>query len=219
MPDDENSEDQFDEIEILKIAREEAHRTIDKQVDTLDDIDNKAAQILRLNLLLLSIILTGFSIIASDDGLNSMTADGGVVNLFLICGIISIIASTTVAAFTYTVSNKKSGMSGRDIADILESDYSPEKDLKDIVEGYSVWMQMNFKMNTINAPLGTTVLLLLIYGIILLTVGVYHAFINQVAWYVTLAVLVVLGLITWRSGIISQIKRYNKYRDFDPAKD
>lgn len=204
---------------ILEIAREEAHRTIDKQFETLDDIDNKAAKILRLNLLLLSIILTGFSVIAADNGTDSMMTGPGIPNQYLILGILSIIASTSVAAFTYTASNKKGGMSGRDIADLLDSDYSAETDLKDIVEGYSFWMQMNFRTNTVNAPLVTGVLLLLIYGIILVAVGVYHAFVHPAGITMTIAVMVVISLITWRSGIANQIQRYLRYRNFTPGKD
>ena len=127
MP-DEDTEAGIDRAELLEITREEAHRTIDKQIETLEDIDEKASQILRLNLLLLSIVLTGFSIIAADNGVASVTNESAIVNPYLVIGILSIILSTTVAAFTYTASNKKSGMSGRDIASVLEGEYSPEQD-------------------------------------------------------------------------------------------
>ena len=79
-------------------------------------------------------------------------------------------------------------------------------------------MQMNFKTNTVNAPLVTLVLLLLIYGVILITVGVYHAFIESVGFPLAGVVLVLL-VITWRTGIVNQTKRYWRYRNFDPATD
>ena len=58
----------FGTVELLQLAREEGQRTIDYQIEAFDDIDDKAARILRLNLLVLSILLTGLSIIVTDDG-------------------------------------------------------------------------------------------------------------------------------------------------------
>lgn len=62
---DDSSDGGDSEFDILTIAREEAHRTVDHQLSTLNDIDTKAAKILRLNLLLLSIVLTGLSVVGT----------------------------------------------------------------------------------------------------------------------------------------------------------
>ncbi len=206
------------DAELLSIAREEAHRTIDHQIDTLDDIDDKAARILRLNLLLIGILLTGFSIAATDNGFGDAIGDlRSVINWYLLCGLLAILASTALAAFTYTTSSKRGGMSGRDIANLLTNDHTPEQNLRGILEGYSIWMQYNYKMNTKNAPLGTGILILLFYGLVLVSVGVYHGIVDETGTITALTVLSILAVFTWKSGVYNQLKRYWRYRKFDPT--
>lgn len=212
----------FSEVELLKIAREEAHRTIDHQVDTLNDIDEKAARILRLNLLLLSIILAGLSIAAGEFATNGNLTDGAVTDLwnsYTTLGLISLLASTAMAALTYTASSMRAGMSGRDIEALVDNDATAEQNLQGIVESYSRWMQYNFKINSKNAPLGTLTLLLLIYSIVLLSMGIYHGIINEIHALHLIVIIAILCLITWRTGIIGQLRRYKKYRTFDPSKE
>lgn len=217
---DSESNESLSELELFQIAREEAHRTVDHQIRTLDDIDDKAAKILRLNLILIGVLLTGFSIAASEDGFaQSIGALDSILNWYLLGGLFAIIGSTALAAFTYTTSNKIGGMSGRDIDQLLSDDHTPEQNLKGIVEGYAVWMQANFKANTKHAPLGTGILILLIYGIVLLTVGVYHGVVDETGKITFLAVIGVLAVFTWKSGVISQTRRYWRYKDFDPTED
>ena len=155
---------QFDTIDLLQLAREEGQRTINKQIDTFDDIDDKAARILRLNLLVLSILLTGFSVIATGNGMVDSGAVNNLENSYVFGGVFAILVSTILAAFTYTGSNYRSGMSGRDLENkILNADVQPIDALYDTAEGYSRWAQHNFKVNTRLVPLSTAMLLTLIY--------------------------------------------------------
>ena len=62
-------------------------------------------------------------------------------------------------------------------------------------------------------------LLTLIYGLVLLTAGVFHAFIAVVGVTVSLLLGCVLLFITWRSRFHRQLGRYWKYRDIEPGKD
>jgi hypothetical protein len=59
-------------VNIVEISRQEAQRTLDNQFRMLSDIDDKAARLLRINLILLGIILTGISI-AADSSTGSGT--------------------------------------------------------------------------------------------------------------------------------------------------
>jgi hypothetical protein len=218
--DSDNSPEEITEIELLEITREEAHRTIDSQIDNLDDIDTKAAKILRVNLVFIGILLTGVSIIASNNGSNSIvTGASDVLNVYVILGGVCILISTILAAFTYTATSLRSGMSGRDIENLLENDYSPEENYRGIVESYSVWLQYNFKVNTCNAPLGTSILLFLIYSIILISTAVFNAFVHEMGISGNILLFLLFILITWRSGFKGQIERYWQYRDFTPGKD
>ena len=211
---------EFDTLDLLQVAREEGQRTVDRQIDTFDDIDDKAARILRLNLLVLSVLLTGFSIIATENGM----ADSGVAteleNPYVFAGVLAILASTVLAAYTYTGSNYRSGMSGRDLEQqILNAEIQPIDALYDTVEGYAEWAQHNFRVNTRLAPVSTAMLLTLIYGLVLLTAGVFHAFIAVVGVAVSLVLGGLLLFITWRSRFHRQLGRYWKYRDIEPGKD
>lgn len=213
---EEPTTDELTELELLELARAEAHRTIDHQVSTVDDIDDKAARVLRVNLILLGIVLTGVSIIASEAGVGAVDT---IVNWYVLGGVGAIVASTILAAFTYTASEKRSGISGRGLAELLENDHPPDRNLRGLVESYSLWMQINFKANTRLAPLGTGLLVLLIYGIVLLTIGVYHATLRETGLPTAVGALALLGVFTWRSGIGGQCRRYWRYRDFDPTED
>lgn len=210
----------FDTLDLLTLAREEGQRTIDNQIETFNDIDDKAARILRMNLLVLSILLTGFSIVATDGNLVDSGLARELENWYVFAGVVSILVSTILAAFTYTGSNYRSGMSGRDLENkILNADIQPIDALYDTAEGYSEWAQHNFKVNTRLAPTSTAMLLTLIYGLILLTAGVFHAFIAELGMRVALAIGIILLVITFRTRFHQQIKRYWKYRDFEPGKD
>jgi len=220
MESDDSENEGLSEVELLKIAREEAHRTVDNQINTLDGIDEKAAKILRVNLVLIGVVLTGVSVTATNQGLGEAVGSlQALLNWYFVAGVAAIIASTSLAAFTYTATTKRAGMSGRDIDNLLSNEYTPKQNLEGIVESYSTWMEYNFKTNTKTAPLGTGILVLLIYGLVLLSVGVYHGVIGQIGIAGNILIVAVLGLFTAFSDIISQLKRYWKYKDFDPTED
>lgn len=207
--------DKIDDIQLLRIAREEAHRTVDHQVATLNDIDTKAAKILRPNLILLGIVLTGVSLVSN--GTPTLSAEtsatvGNLENFFIGVGFSSLLVSTAIAALTYTASSVRKGMSGRDLRQLLRNDYQNEQNLAGIVDSYADWMQYNFRVNTRNAPLGTLTLLFLVYAIVFLSTGVYHTFVAPVTAVPTTALTVLLALFSWRTGIIRQIRRYWRYR-------
>lgn len=204
---------EFDTVDLLELAREEGHRTIDKQIQTFDDIDDKAARTLRLNLVVLSILLTGFSVVASGEAFPNSVVTGELQNVFIYSGILSILLSTILAAFVYTGSNYRSGMSGRDMQRrILNDDIRPIDALYDTAEGYARWTQHNFSVNTRLAPLSTAMLLCLIYGLVLITAGVFNAFVADVELIESVAIVLALAIVTWRSGFYRQVRRYLRYR-------
>lgn len=214
MGDDEDSESGKSEIDLLSISREEAHRTIDKQVSTLNDIDTKAVKILRLNLLLLSIILTGFSIVGRTGKTQTMSAVASQFgNEYVVAGLISILLSTALAALTYTASSMREGPSGDDIDQLLYGDFTDRQKLYGLVSSYAEWTRMNFKTNTKNAPLGTATVAFLVYGIVSLATGVYGILSSGVPWWLTLGVVICLAIFTWQTGIYGQIQRYRRNRN------
>jgi hypothetical protein len=215
-----DGDDEITETELLRVGREEAHRTLDKQMERLDGIDTKAAKILRLNLVLIGILLTGVSIIASNGDSDQLVANSSeLLNIYTYFGIGSLLASTVLAALTYTSTNIRAGMSGRDIGKMISNDYSAKQNYRGMVESYSIWLQYNFKTNTRAAPLGTGTLLFLIYAIICISAGVFHAFIRDIGWAGGVLMIAIIAVVTWRSGIKGQLQRYWEYRDFEPGKE
>ena len=200
------------EIDDLQVAREEAHRTIDNQIRTLNDIDNKASRILRINLVVISIILTGLSIAANSrpEGADQPMIDSVLVDFlsgYTIGGIVFLILSTAIAAVTYTSSDLRGGMSGRDLRKLLDSDRTDRKNVEGVVESYSHWIDHNFRTNARNAPLGTLTLLLLIYAITSLSLGVKTALTGGVEWWL-LGVAILLNLLfTWYTRFHKQAQR------------
>ncbi|MFB6225313.1 MAG: hypothetical protein ABEI13_02550 [Candidatus Paceibacteria bacterium] len=216
MSDDDSEERDSTEINMLEITREEAHRTVDQQLQTLNDVDTKAIKILRLNLVLLSIILTGLSIVSS--GLRSDESVARILyiqlhNIYTFTGLLSIIVSTSLAALTYTTSSMRSGLSGKDISSILYNNNSDKENLYGIVGSYSEWIQQNFRTNTRNAPLGTATIIFLVYGIVLLAVGVYDTVTSGIMWYESALVIFSISIFTIQTKIINQINRYRKNRN------
>lgn len=217
---DDSSDGGDSEFDILTITREEAHRTVDQQLSTLNDIDTKAAKILRLNLLLLSIVLTGVSVVGTRSVDQSVsTTVSQYSNSFVVAGLVSILVSTVLAALTYTSSSMRGGPSGRDLHRLLYGDFTDRQKVYGLVESYSKWTQSNFRTNTRNAPLGTMTVSFLVYGIVFLAVGVYETVSSGVPWWLTLIVVVSLLVFTWRTGIYGQLRRYWRYRNLDVAED
>lgn len=213
---DDTDDEELSDIEMLKIAREEAHQTIEYQIDTLNNIDTKAAKILRLNFILIGAVLTGVSATATNQALTE--AIGGIqslLNIHFILGVLFILLSSLLAAVTYTSTTKAVGMSGNDIKNIVQNDHTSEENLEGIVKGYSTWMGYNFRKNVRNAPLGTSINLALISGLIFLSAGVYHGIVGSLGILGNTSILLVLGLFVYNSGIVSQVKRWKDHRGFE----
>lgn len=221
---DEPNWDSKRSIEFLKLAREEAHRTIDNQARTLGEIDQKAARLLRINLILLGIILTGLSI-AVNGGRASPEAGtqnsavvnaSDLLNLYTTAGLVLLFGSTIVAGLTYTASHLRIGMSGPNLMDALWNDYSDKENLEGMIESYSRWIRQNYRTNALNAPLGTLTILLLIYAMGGLGLGVVEAINGRTPLWLLIAVLLVLAVVTYLAGIIGQFKRYFRLRCKSP---
>jgi len=202
------------DIDIAKIAREEAHRTIDSQIQTLDDIDSKAARLLRLNLILLGIVLTGLSLAApAESGTNVPIAYADLANRYNVAGVILLLFSTGVAAVTYTASSLQAGAGPEDLKQMINNDYSDRENLEGLVESYAEWIQYNYTVNAKNAPLGTLTLLLLILAMVAFSLGVKNAISGTVEWWLLLIVGLLLAAVIWFTGFIGQIMRWYRVRD------
>lgn len=198
-----------DDVDIVKISREEAHRVIDNQVQTLNDIDDKAARLLRINLVLLGIILTGISLaVDTGAGSESLQEVSDLYNKYTIGGVVMLLLSTGVAAVTYTSSSLQAGVSANDLRMFLDNDFDDRANLEGLVEGYSEWIEYNYEVNAKNAPLGTLTLLLLIFAMTSLSLGVYRAIAGGPNEVMLAALALLSVVVIYFTGFVGQIRRY-----------
>jgi hypothetical protein len=195
-------------INIVEISRQEAQRTLDNQFRTLSDIDDKAARILRINLILLGIVLTGISIATdSGSGAGSNQILPELANQYTVSGVTLLVLSTAVAAITYTSSDFRGGMGGSDLRSILDNEYSDRDNLEGLVESYSRWIDHNYRTNLRNAPLGTLTLLLLVYALAALALGTRQA-LGTVRPRLLGGTFIALVTVTWSTRFHRQLSRY-----------
>lgn len=202
--DSEESPDDVD-LELLRELRNEARETVDQQIDTSDDIDTKASRILRLNVLLISALLTVVSLSVRADFLSA----NDVLNPYSAIGIACLIFSTGFAGLTYTASDLEVGIAYQEVRELLDSDASLRNYREELVYGYANWMEFNDKTNIRNAPLITTTILFVIYAVSFLTIGVAEAVTDSgFPPIVLLGTVAMLLILTYFSGIVEQSRRW-----------
>jgi len=205
------------EFDLDLVALEEARRTIDKQNEVLNNIDDKAARILRMNLVIIGLLLTGASV-AVRTGSESQTVSNllpEITNIYTELGILSLLLSTALAGLTYTASALRIGLTGDSLRQIVFEGNAPDrKRLRGLTNSYASWIEQNYETNAYNAPLATGMLLLLVYAVSLLALGGIET-LRPVRWYEAGGIAVLLAVFTYLTGIKNQIQRYLRLRGKD----
>lgn len=190
--------------EIIQGTREEARRTLQKQLQTLDDIDNKAIRILRVNLIIISIILTVVSTSATTELVDFTT----LVNLYTGIGVLFLLSSTAFAALTYTGSDMMAGLAANEVRNILQSNYDVDEYQEELLYGYANWIDFNYETNVRNLPLITLTNLFIIWGMTFFALGVANGLFTNLSPAYGWIALAILIIFTYVSGIIGQSKRW-----------
>jgi hypothetical protein len=201
--------------ELLAELRSEARETVDGQQATLDDIDSKASKILRLNVLLISVIVSALSIVAQVGGsvATASAGDGGptllldqFLNPYTKLGVGFLILSTAVAALTYTASELDVGVSSSNLTNLIRADFSTEERRELLLKNYIVRINFNRSTNVRSIPLISATILSVVSGILFLTLGTYDAILGAVPLWLSGFALVFLGVIVWVSGLVTQTR-------------
>lgn len=203
MRDDEPSETPA----ALQMTREEARATLEQQLATLDDIDTKAAKILRLNVVVAGALLTVVSItVDAEVGLSPL------YNRYTLAGAASLLGSTVFAALTYTVSDTSIGLSDSDVRAVVAAGPDKRAFTESLLDGYADWIAFNYRANVANTPLITLTLLLLIYAVTGFGLGVLSVVLGAVHPVLDLAVVAMLVTVTYATKIHEQIRRWWRVR-------
>jgi hypothetical protein len=163
-------------------------------------------KILRVNVILIGLALTAVTFVANSPDTAGRLTD--LINGYSIAGVALLLLSTALAALTYSASTFRGGMSGDDVRRLVEMDeYTDRQVLEGIVLSYANWIEFNDSTNLQNTVYITTTVLTLVYALVALALGVVAATGVTIPWYWSGVLLVGLGVYTYLSGIIGQIRR------------
>lgn len=132
------------DIESLRVTQTEAREVLNKQIEALDRLDAKAAETLRLNVVILGVLLTLISVFVS----NNSTPD---IDRFptaaIILGVVFTLFSIVAAFWTYTSTRKETGPDPGDIERLASHEYNEKRWLIILVRSCAQWIKKNNKMN------------------------------------------------------------------------
>ena len=156
--------------EPVPVAREELRTTFEDQVQRLREIDGKAIELLKANLLLIGLVVTAGSILIQTD-----IDVAAFVNPFTIAGGVLLLLSTGLAGVTYTSSNLRGGLD----ADAVEAAIADEGDgefQERLLRSYARWIDYNARMTAVNDILVTVTVLLVVVAFVYVLAGVVVGF-------------------------------------------
>ena len=184
----------------LELAREEAQRTLDAQLSTLDDIDAKALSAFRLNVALAGVLVSALSFAAASD---AATAEA-LLNPAVGVGVALFALSAAAAGLTYGVAGQQVGV-GPAALDAAATT-PPAEFRSSLVAGYADWIRYNRRTNVQKALLVTVALLGTVAGALALAVGALAAVTGSLLVPAVGACAVLVALVAL-AGLPDQIRR------------
>ncbi len=157
------------------VTREELRTTFDYQVARLQEIDTKAIEILKANLLLIGILVTGGSILVQTD-----LEIAAFLNPFTVAGGLLLLGSTGLAAVTYTASDIRGGLDAEAIEAVITAQSSSAADGFDdgddfderLIRSYAEWIDYNARVTAVNDLLATVTVVSVFVAFVYVIAGV-----------------------------------------------
>jgi len=184
----------------LRAAREEARATLDAQLAALDDADDKALAVFRLDVALVGVLVSALTFAVESD----VAAAAALVNPAIGAGIGLFALSAAGAGLTYVAVGQHVGVgpAGLDPADSR----SERAYLAALVEGYGEWIRANERATRRKALLVTLSILGTTAGTLALAVGAVLAFTGR--WLLpTAGALAVLTVFALLAGLPRALRR------------
>ncbi len=162
------------DIDFLRTAREEARSVLNHQIQTLNDIDNKAASTLRINMIFLGLLITAGGIVLRQTTIQDMNF---IIKIFLVISasftVISLILSIIFAIWTYTSSKFRAGPNDNDIQRLINEGYNEKTGTLLLLLSYGSWMEQNREVNNRDAKTLFRSHIFLAVGVVLSVVSVF----------------------------------------------
>ncbi|WP_339102796.1 hypothetical protein [Haloterrigena salinisoli] len=187
------------DAETVAVAREELQRTFDYQVERFQEIDAKAIEILKANLLLIGLVVTGGSIVFQTD-IHVMAF----VNLFTIAGGVLLLVSTGLAGVTYTASNLRGGidtdavevgLASARVAPEARAETAPFEER--LLRSYGRWIEYNARVTAVNDMFATITVLMVIAALVYVTAGITAGAVGPSTVVSVLSFLVLSAVLAW----------------------
>lgn len=132
------------DVESLRVTRDEAREALDHQIEALNDLDDKAAQTLRLNVLLLGVVLTVASVLVSS---KTTPTIGRMANGPVVAGVAVSAVSMVMSIWVYTSRSYRVGTGPSDLHASLSEKPPEEELLTALLYNYATWMERNSRSN------------------------------------------------------------------------
>jgi protein-S-isoprenylcysteine O-methyltransferase Ste14 len=163
------------DLDTRELTREELRTTFEYQVQRLREIDGKAIEILKANLLLIGLVVTGGSILVQTD-----FGIGPFLNPLTVFGSVLLLVSTGLAAVTYTASNLRGGLDAAAVETALERGRGADtgggngdEPFEDrLLRSYAQWIEYNARVTAVNDILVTITVLLVFVSFVYVAVGI-----------------------------------------------
>lgn len=186
----------------------EARETVEQQILALTDIDTKAIKILRVNVMVLGVLLSGLTFGA---GSNSVVVSD-FWNAYFGVGFVSLLVSSTTAALTYRATDFRVGLDSKNVQRVLEDDLRDEELLRALTRSYARWIDYNVGANVRNAPWITSTVLALVVALVYFSLAVYQTVVANVSPVLLVTTNFVLIGVVYLSGFPTLVKQYVERR-------
>lgn len=135
---------------------------LNRQIDTLNDIDDKAMRTVRITLVVVSVLFSAATVPEARRFLNALTA----------AGTACLVASILVGLLTYSSSDAETGVGPTYLVDARRGRYSEREWLVVLLAGYAEWIDDMGRLNETNARLLSLTQACTGLGVLLLAIGV-----------------------------------------------
>ena len=209
---------------VAATAREELRITFDYQVERLREIDTKAIEILKANLVLIGIVVTGGSIVVQTE-----FDLGGFLNPFTLASGVLLLVSTGLAAVTYTASDLRGGLSIGDVDAVVAAERRrasagegpPAGEAESgfderLLRSYAEWINYNARVIAVNDLLATVTVLLVFLAFVYVVAGVAAGAVglSSIGSLVAFAVLTLFALaFVWIAAHMDHLGPETRHRD------
>lgn len=202
--------------DVLEHAISDTREYINIQIDTVNQLGNRAGKTVRLNLIIIGLIFTILTFLnpnGNTGGVN-ITRLSRFVNLYLVAGAIASAESMLLAFWTYNRTRVYAGLNVRHIEKILNDNYSEFEFLTNLLKGHKSWISKNQTVNTQDAHrlvISNTALLLAVIYFGLAVLSGFHQDLVEVGYIPMILVGYTVGLLAVAPYIFDWVTDSDKF--------